>query len=176
MTESQALRSPHRVFAAHNHGAGAPPAASAGDRVFRWSVTPLVSGNSSRKLWPKFAGIRFLVLTSLDGKDRAMRVNIASLHQALATLAPTGPARQLSAAIKPQRMTSTLIATTSIPGIRLQSIRVKTHSQVSRAVRCPRQGGQTTKRNNRAQMTMTAGPSDLHPCFIQGVDRAPPVL
>src|ERR1017187_8667122 len=31
---------------------------------------PVVSGNSSRKLWPKFAGIRILALVSLDGQDR----------------------------------------------------------------------------------------------------------
>ena len=94
--------------------------------------SPLVSGNSSRKLWPKFAGIRFLVLTSLDGKDRGNASEHCIIAPSAGDIGTHGPARQLSAAIKPQRMKSTLIATTSIPGIRLQSIRVKTHSQVSK--------------------------------------------
>jgi len=100
--------------------------------VKRLHHMPLVSGNSSRKLWPKFAGIRFLVLTSLDGKDRGNASEHCIIAPSAGDIGTHGPARQLSAAIKPQRMTSTLIATTSIPGIRLQSIRVKTHSQVSK--------------------------------------------
>jgi hypothetical protein len=83
-------------------------------------------------LWPKFAGIRFLVLTSLDGKDRGKASEHCIIAPSAGDIVTHGPARQLHAAIKPQRMTSTLIATTSIPRILLQSVRVKTHSQASK--------------------------------------------
>jgi hypothetical protein len=88
---------------------------------------PVLSGKSSRKLWPKFAGIRHLALASLDGTDLVK----TSKHRIICTLetgdiGPHGSARQLSGSIKPRRMTSTLIGTTSIPGFSLKSIRVKT--------------------------------------------------
>jgi hypothetical protein len=71
----------------------------------------VLSGNSSRKLWPKFAGIRFLVLTSLDGKDRGKASEHCIIAPSAGDIGTHGPARQLHAAINPQRMTSTLIAT-----------------------------------------------------------------
>ena len=40
----------------------------------------MLSGKLSRKLWPKFAGIRLLLLASLDGEDR----DEASEHRIIA--------------------------------------------------------------------------------------------
>jgi hypothetical protein len=49
-------------------------------------------------LWPKFAGIRFLVLTSLDGKDRGKTSEHCIIAPSAGDIGTHGPARQLRAA------------------------------------------------------------------------------
>jgi hypothetical protein len=122
----------------------------------------VLSGNLERTLWPKFAGIRLLLSTSLDGRDRER-----TLHHCTRRWRHSHP----QAGDTTSRDNQASAHDINIDGRRIHSrhsppIYPRQHAFTPDC--CTSLSGHLAKDN-----APLFDASDLHPCSIQDVDRAP---